>query len=689
VNAVTGKVAIFDMQPIDPPTGGGRLRLLGLYHGLGGDLSARYVGAYDWEGPKRRYKRLSATLEEQLIPLSAAHFAAAKSESLAAGGQGVIDVTFYRLAALSPDYLAAAREAAREADIVVFSHPWAYPPLREDLDPDRQMIVYDAHNMEGMLRLALLDDGGAGTDIVRDVVREEYALCHAAHLILACSHEDRSAFIDFYGIAPQRTRVAANGAFTRTLKPPTALEKTKARKALGLGSGPVALFLGSRYGPNVEAARFIASTLAPALPEVRFVIAGGVGEGISSPFHRGLRVTGPLSETEKRLWLHAADIAINPMFGGSGTNIKMLEFMAAGLAVVSTPIGARGLLSDGENLIVADPSIFAATIASLAADSARASCMAAAARQCAERHYSWETISWDLGEMLARHRRVLGRAQPFFSVIVPTYERAASLSVLVEGLAKQSWRDFELIIIDQSAEPWPERDRDFGLDLHYVHTDVRGAILARNRGADIAAGRVLAFIDDDCQPSPDWLAAAWAQFSKRDIAGLEGLITSDRRHHPDWRPVTNKGFKGIGFMTANLFVRADVFHRIDGFDIAFDNPHFREDTDLGWRIQAVGVIPFCRDAVVHHPAQPRSLERESMAVRSAFFEKDALLLRKHPEKYVELMRRECQWKHNPNFWTYFVQGLKRYGVEPPAAVKALMPAKYLAEADLHPEPQVS
>ena len=41
-----------------------------------------------------------------------------------------------------------------------------------------------------------------------------------------------------------------------------------------------------------------------------------------------------------------------------------------------------------------------------------------------------------------------------------------------------------------------------------------------------------------------------------EVVGLEGLICSDHEDDPDWRPVTNVGFEGIGFMTANLMVRS-------------------------------------------------------------------------------------------------------------------------------------
>jgi glycosyltransferase involved in cell wall biosynthesis len=677
---MTQRTVILDVQPIDPPNGGGRLRLLGLYHALGGETPSLYVGTYDWRGPRYRQQMLTPGLEEKLIPLSDAHFAEAKAQARACLGRPVVDVTFHRLAHLSPEYVAAARAAVREAQIVVFSHPWVFPVVRDDLAPERQLIVYDAHNVEGLLRLELLDDGGAGAEIARDAARVEFELCQTAHLVLACSQDDRDAFVRLYGVRPEATRVVPNGAFVQSVKPTGPQEKAGLRRALRVGPGPVALFLGSDYGPNTEAAGFIAMTLAPALPEVQFVVAGGVGQTINAR-RRNLRRTGVISEGEKRRWLGAADLAVNPMFSGSGTNIKMLEFMAAGLPTVTTEVGARGLESQSDSFVLADGATLAHAVEQLAADSGRRHQLGEAARLHAERSYAWERLSPDLGELLRRRRRRLGWRQPYFSVIVPTFERPSFLTTLVKILAEQSWRDFELIVVDQSAAPWPDRACDFGLDLTYVHTDLKGAVFARNRGADLASGRVLAFTDDDCRPNRDWLAAAQAAFAARDIAGLEGLITSDHVDDPDWRPVTNEGFEGVGFMTANLFVRADAFHRIGGFDVAFDHPHFREDTDLGWRLQTVGEVPFSRAAAVYHPPQPRSLERESLEARSAYFEKDALLLRKHPSRYAKLMRSERQWRKNPRYWTYFLRGLRRYGVELPAEIRQLVPRQHLRELE--------
>src|SRR5438034_49046 len=78
----------------------------------------------------------------------------------------------------------------------------------------------------------------------------------------------------------RRRRIVPTGTFTDRVRPPDRPAKAAARAGLGLGPAPVALFLGSHYGPNLEAARIIADHLAPALPAIAFVVAGGVGAAL-------------------------------------------------------------------------------------------------------------------------------------------------------------------------------------------------------------------------------------------------------------------------------------------------------------------------------------------------------------------------------------------------------------------------
>ena len=660
----TFAVAVVDMQPIDPPIGGGRLRLLGLYHNLGSALPTTYVGTYDWPGEPFRRHRLSETLEEIDVPLSDAHFAAAANWKERAGGKTIIDSAFSHLAHHSSAYVAAVRQAVGGADIVVFSHPWVFPLVKDLLRQRPQLVVYDSQNVEAILRHKLLSDNPFGAEVAKHVAVVERDLCSYADLVLACSQQDRRLFHELYGVSFDKCVVVPNGTFTDRVVPASPERRVEARRVLDLPpAGPIAIFVGSLYPPNVEAARFVNSTLAPQLPDVTFVVCGGVGEALAAAeIASNVRVTMTVPEARKQQFLEAADIAVNPMFSGSGTNIKMFEFMAAGLPIVTTAIGARGCEGLDAAFAIASEHTFASTMRDVLTDRRRASSMGEQGRRLVSERYSWERISPSLGQLLRRHRTHIGHPKPLVSVIVPTYERHEALEPLMECLASQTLQDFEVIVVDQSATAWRRETPPF--DLLYVHTDIKGAARARNTGAFYARGDLLAFTDDDCRPDRDWLENGVRYFREPTVVGVEGLIISDRAHDQRYRPVTNVGFEGVGFMTANLWVRRETFHAVDGFDARFDDPSpFREDTDLAWRALEHGTIPFGADVRVYHPPQPRAIAREGHVARNRFFENDALLLKKHPERYRALFLRERHFAQTPGFFDHLQRGATKYGVQ--------------------------
>lgn len=670
----TTNISVIDMQPIDPPVGGGRLRLLGLYHDLGPNLSCTYIGSYDWPGEKYRRHRLTPGLEEINVPLSDQHHAAARALASQAGGKTVIDIAFGRFGFLSKEYLNAARQAVREAAIVVFSHPWAYPLLKNDLT-HRHTVIYDSQNVESFLRAQLLDkENPCEADLLRSVIDDEYQLGLRADLILACSQEDLARFHRLYDFSTAKMRVVPNGVLAFKQSLPGIAEKNSVKKLLEIERWRiVAIFIGSAYGPNIEAANFIEESLAPKLPDILFVIAGGIGVELKSEKSNVL-ITGLLDEAQKNHWLRAADIAVNPMFSGSGTNIKMFDFMSMQLPTITTAVGARGIDTGGrEALVIVEPTTdaFVAAFEKLS-DSDKRYQIGQQARACVEDGYAWERISNLAGRLFDARQRYIGQPLPTFSVVIPTYERHNQLDALVARLQEQIERDFEVIIIDQSASRWRGADGEYGFPYVYFHSPVKGAVRARNTGAFLAQGYIIAFTDDDCLPHEGWLLNARKYFSDEDVVGIEGMIVSDHLDDPDWRPVTNVGFEGIGFMTANLLVRAECFQLLGGFDLAFDRPHFREDTDFGWRLQTLGAIPYGKDVVVFHPAQPRNLHRESASERARFFEKDALLYKKHPEKYRELFIKERHYQCTPGFTSNLLEGFNLREISPPLWMQAYL-----------------
>lgn len=398
------RVAVVDMQPITPAVGGGRLRLLGLYHNLGSCIETTYVGTYDWPGEPYREKRLSDSLLEIDVPLSAEHFRLDADWRAHAGGATIIDTAFPILGRLSTQFLSKARTVVRDADIVVFAHPWVYPLLAGDVDRGRQLLVYDSQNAEALLKAELLGEAPFNTELAKSVAMTECFLVRAADLVLGCSAADIAFYRNCYRVAAERFVVVPNGVFVDAIRPPTASDRMLRKSELGL-AGNVATFLGSDYGPNREAARFVVEALAPALPEVTFAICGGVGHGWfgRSDLPGNVRVSGRLDDARKLAWLHASDVALNPMFSGSGTNIKMFDYMAAGLPVLTTEIGARGITGQTRaGVLVCRANAMGPQLAQMLASDRVES--GSRNREWVEAEYAWEKLSPGLGATLrARH----------------------------------------------------------------------------------------------------------------------------------------------------------------------------------------------------------------------------------------------------------------------------------------------
>lgn len=661
------KLGAFNIRELLPATDGCTQRMAGLLHNLGPGLTVEYMGCNQDRGGEARSGKVLDNVIETIVPLDARSFDRIDALQVQAPGDSMMECAFSSVVPPSREYLAQLRSRVHAADIVMLSQPWVYPCIRDEIDNSRQLLVYDAHNVEGFLRRHLVYRTKLGRQVISQLARDEQALCRCADLILACTHNDRLLFHSLFGIDPAKIFVYPNGCFARSIDVTSDDNRRAAKTNLGLdGDAPVAVYIGSNYTPNIHAVTTILDDIAPAVPEVTFLVVGSVRDGIAGTrtIPVNVRMTGLVDETEKLNLLAAADFALNPVETGSGSNIKMFEYMGMGLPIVSTPVGARGVaqrvpppcvIADGEGLIEATRD--------LARNADRRRTLGLRARETIENAFAWEKTSAHLGRVLYRHRARLGQSRPRISVLVCTYERHAKLEVLLRHLETQRFKDFEVIVVDQSLRPYAWGEQSTSLDLCYVRKDVPALPAARNTAALYARGDILAFTDDDCEPDEDWLLNAERMFSD-DIIGVEGRIVTEVVDGESFRTLTNIGARGLGFMGANLLVRREIFHLIDGFDESFGK-FFREDTDFAWRAQALGDICYCEDAVVRHPPVATDSARESASERARFFENDALLLSKHPNRYKELFFFENHWRKNPLFWTYFFQGVERFGVQPP------------------------
>jgi glycosyltransferase involved in cell wall biosynthesis len=94
------------------------------------------------------------------------------------------------------------------------------------------------------------------------------------------------------------------------------------------------------------------------------------------------------------------------------------------------------------------------------------------------------------------------------SIVIPTRDRPASLARCVDALERQAFSgSLEILVVDDASQD-PERvvEAVGSSRAKHLANRGRGAAAARNRGASAAQGRAILFIDDDCEPSADWVA---------------------------------------------------------------------------------------------------------------------------------------------------------------------------------------
>ena len=88
---------------------------------------------------------------------------------------------------------------------------------------------------------------------------------------------------------------------------------------------------------------------------------------------------------------------------------------------------------------------------------------------------------------------------PWVSVIIPTYNRRDLLREAIRSVLEQSFRDFELIVVDDGSEDGTREmiQREFPGLLTYIYQENQGVSRARNRGIETSRGKYIAFLDSD------------------------------------------------------------------------------------------------------------------------------------------------------------------------------------------------
>jgi succinoglycan biosynthesis protein ExoO len=192
----------------------------------------------------------------------------------------------------------------------------------------------------------------------------------------------------------ERVRAASPG--THVLLAPHGVDAVEAPQP---GLDDTLLFVGSNTAPNIVGLEWFFREIWPgvraARPAARLKIAGSVDRAMGPP-PEGALFLGVVDDLASLY--REAGVVISPLYTGSGLKIKLIEALAAGKAVVGTPVTAQGVepLVAGAMVLAAQPKEFAKAVAQLLGDGPRRERLGAAALACARAHFSTHAAFADL-----------------------------------------------------------------------------------------------------------------------------------------------------------------------------------------------------------------------------------------------------------------------------------------------------
>lgn len=407
------RILVLNTFGVYPPNSGGKKRIFYLYQALSrhADVTLLNLGP-PASSPEAR--EFNPHFREIRIPPNE-RFQAADAALQAALRRSVTDIAALFHANQIPALTSAMKVLCAKTDIVVASHVYLAPFIAHWWHGE---VWYDAHNVEADMKASILgveplaapvvetgqkvgtsigaSVGGINPNaIVTSVASTEGRLVRSAARVFATSVQDARRLADLYVRDVATIEEIPNGVLLPDDPWLDAPRRAALKGALGFGNRPLALFVGSDHGPNHDAAEIVVN-VARELPEWAFWVVGNICNfKVLRTAPCNVYRLGLIAEGELLAAFRAADVGLNPMLRGSGTNLKILDYAAHGLLALSTEVGARGIgFVDGKHYICSAADRFADVLRELQSElpSPRLPIRTAASLLVQER-FSWQVIA--------------------------------------------------------------------------------------------------------------------------------------------------------------------------------------------------------------------------------------------------------------------------------------------------------
>jgi glycosyltransferase involved in cell wall biosynthesis len=390
------RLAALSTYPLNRRQGGGPLRGAHLLAALCGDgeVTARVVSVTVDPARVGDFD-VAKGVTERVVLRSEAHRHAEDRLRMVTGPVSITDVAVSLLWPATPALRSELNRSLEGVDAVQFVQPYLATAVAR-LAPDLPTIC-DEHNDEVALKRRIYPDNEGGRWLLDRVEDTERLAVSGAALITATTDADLKAVVGKFGLSEDRVAIVPNGVDTAAIPFTTGAQRRATRQVLmtelGIESTArrLALFIGSAHGPNIEAGRSLVSAAAH-LHDIEFLLVGRHSTQLGRVPRRAgnVHLLGEVTDAHLELLLGGADVALNPMTTGGGSNLKLLTYLAAGLPVVTTSVGARGLDVPAAGVVVAEVEGLGAGIeqALVGGGGERAS----AGRAYVQQHCDWSAI---------------------------------------------------------------------------------------------------------------------------------------------------------------------------------------------------------------------------------------------------------------------------------------------------------
>ena len=476
--------------------------------------------------------------------------------------------------------------------------------------------------------------------------RRELTMCRAADLVLTVTESDRQALLADapeleVHVAPTIHDIVPN------------LPEAGAEQRQGL------LFIGGfHHPPNVDAILWFCGEVLPrivaAIPEVTLHIVG------SHPPAEIRRLEGPNVHIEGYVpstlpFLRKCRLSVAPLRYGAGMKGKVGEALAAGVPIVTTPIGAEGMgLEDGKHVLMAEEAkAFADAVVRLYQNRELRVQLAEAGRKLMMSRFGSHTVG-DLwrrildraravveirNEKRAAHaredgvepaRHTLGRSAGFrwlparprlvpqLMIVIPVHNGLPLTQQCVETIRRYTDTPHEILIVDNGStdgtSDWCGRDHVTSMRFD----ENRGFAAACNAGIRAALGEYVIILNNDTVVSPGWAGRLLAHLDRDRMIGLVGSSTNyassvqqieagynDLDEYLMFAKRIARDHAGQGeevdrLVGVCLAARRQLFEEVGLFDERFGMGNY-EDDDLCVRVRQRGYkLLWAKDVFIHH-----------------------------------------------------------------------------------------